>query len=136
MRDFVGYVRRHLSRRELPEDRFDEIVEELAAELESRYSTLLQNGSSEDEAWNTALAQIPSWPSFAHDLAASTGTRRPGERYLLLDLFSVERWLREFRLGFRALRKDRGFTLTAILTLAVCLGANAAIASFAESEPS
>lgn len=127
MRDFVAHVRRHLSRRELPENRFDEIVEELAAELESRYTRLIERGSSEQDAWNAVLEQVPSWPSFTNDLAASTGTRRPAERSRLLDFFAIERWLREFRIGLRTLRKDRGFTLTAILTLAVCLGGHTAI---------
>jgi len=82
MRDFVAHVRRHLSRRELPEDRFDEIVEELAAELESRYTTLVERGSTDEEAWNGALAQIPSWPSLAHEIGVATGTppRRPDPR--------------------------------------------------------
>jgi len=127
MRDFVAHVRRHLSRRDVPEDRFDEIVEELAAELESRYTVLVERGSTDEEAWNAALAQIPSWPSFAHDLATSTATRRPPERSRVVDLLAPERWLRELRLGLRTLGKDRGFTLTAILTLAICLGGHTAI---------
>ena len=127
MRDFVAHVRRHLSRRELPDDRFDEIVEELAAELESRYTRLITQGVSEPDAWNAVLAQVPSWPSFAHDLAASTGVLPPVGRRRLLGFLTVERWLREVRLGFRTLRKDRGFTLTAILTLTVCLGGHTAI---------
>jgi len=39
----------------------------------------------------------------------------------------VERWTREFAVGVRVLRKDLGFTATAVLTLAVCLGGHAAI---------
>jgi hypothetical protein len=41
--------------------------------------------------------------------------------------FAAERWLRELALGLRVLRKDRGFTVTAVVTLAVCLGGHAAI---------
>lgn len=129
MRDFVGYVRQHLSRRDVPEDRFDEIVEELAAELESRYTTLVERGAGEDEAWSAALAQIPSWPSFAHDLSQATGAppareQRPSRvpRPLALD-----RWMQDLKLALRVLRKDRGFTLTAITTLTICLGGHAAI---------
>ena len=40
---------------------------------------------------------------------------------------TVERWRRELAFGLRVLRKDRGFTATAIVTLAVCLGGHAAI---------
>ena len=76
---FVAHVRQHLSRRDLPEDRFDEIVEELAAELESRYTTLVERGSSDEDAWKAPVAQIPSWSSFAHDLAAATGAPPPRE---------------------------------------------------------
>ena len=69
MRDFVAHVRQHLSRRDVPEDRFDEFVEELASELESRYTTLVERGAPDEDAWKAALAQIPSWASFAHELA-------------------------------------------------------------------
>ena len=129
MRDFVAHVRRHLSRRDVPEDRFDEIVEELAAELESRYTRLVEQGSSDDEAWNTALAQIPSWPSFARDLAVATGAPPPKahspSRWHLSR--GVDRWLHDLKLAIRVLQKDRGFTLTALATLTICLGGHAAI---------
>ena len=51
MRDFVGYVRGHLARADVPVDRYDDIVEELASELEARYTALVQRGSTDDAAW-------------------------------------------------------------------------------------
>jgi predicted permease len=42
---------------------------------------------------------------------------------------AAERWLRDVRHGYRALRKDRGYTVTAIVTLAICLGGHAAVAA-------
>jgi len=39
----------------------------------------------------------------------------------------MERFLQDIRFGSRLLWKDRGFSLTALLTLAICIGANAAI---------
>jgi predicted permease len=129
MRDFVAHVRRHLSRRDVPEDRFDEIVEELAVELESRYTTLLEGGASDEEAWNGALAQIPSWPSFARDIAVATGAPPPREHRpsLLRMSLGIDRWLHDLKLAIRVLRKDSGFTFTGIATLTICLGGHAAI---------
>ncbi len=128
MRDFTAHVRQHLSRRDVPEDRFDEIVEELAAELESRYTTLVERGASDDEAWRSAAAQIPSWQSFAQDLAAATGTPPPRERRpsRLRASLGLDRWLHDLKMATRVLRKDRGFALTAITTLTICLGGHAA----------
>src|SRR5690348_6493650 len=40
---------------------------------------------------------------------------------------SVDSILRTFRYAFRLLRKDASFALTAVVTLALCIGANAAI---------
>jgi predicted permease len=127
MRDFPAYVRRHLSRADVPDGRYEDVVEELASELDARYAALIERGTSEQDAWSAVVAQVPSWSSFAHDLAASTGTRPPAARARLLELLTLERWRRELRLGVRTLRKDRGFALTAILTLAVCLGGHTAI---------
>jgi predicted permease len=129
MRDFVAHVRRHLSRRDVPEDRFDEIVEELAAELESRYTTLVERGASDEEAWSAAVAQVPSWSSFARDLASATGAPPPREPRpsQLHAALGIDRWLHDLKLALRVLRKDRGFAVTAIATITICLGGHAAI---------
>ena len=129
MRDFVAHVRRHLSRQDVAEDRYDEVVDELASELEARYTVLIQRGASDEDAWNAVLAQIPSWPSLARDLAMATGRRAVGEprRSWLRTIFGVDRFLHDLKLATRALRRDRGFTATAFVTLTVCLGGHAAI---------
>jgi predicted permease len=128
MRDFIAYVRRNLPRRDAPADRYDDIVEELASELEARYTTLVQGGASDEDAWKIVAAQVPSWPALAHDL--NTAGRRPAGTATASGLrryFAIEQWTREFTRGIRVLRKDRGFAITAVLTLAVCLGGHAAI---------
>jgi predicted permease len=118
MRDFVAYVRSHLPRREDANDRYDEVVDELASELEARYTALVQRGSSDEDAWAAVQAQVPSWPTLADELAGASGHS---------GIFSIERWRREVGFGLRVLRKDRGFTATAMITLAICLGGHAAM---------
>ncbi len=45
----------------------------------------------------------------------------------------MDRLLQDLRFGLRLLAKDRAFTLTTLLTLAVCIGANAAIFAIVNS---
>ena len=45
----------------------------------------------------------------------------------------MDSWLRDLKFGARILWKDRGFAATAILTLAICIGANAAIFTIVNS---
>ena len=95
MRDFVAHVRRHLPRGDVPEDRYDDMVDELAAELDARYTARRRRGSTDEEAWQDVLAQVPSWPLLARDLAAAgAGSRRPKRPSPLRASFTAERWLR------------------------------------------
>lgn len=87
----------------------------------------MQRGSSDDDAWREVVAQVPSWPGLAAELAAAAASHAAARRQRLRALFTIEGWKREFAIGFRVLRKDRGFTATAIVTLVVCLGGHAAI---------
>src|SRR4051812_2838186 len=45
----------------------------------------------------------------------------------------MERFLQDLRFAVRILWKDRGFALTALLTLGICIGANAAIFAIVNS---
>jgi putative ABC transport system permease protein len=128
MRNFDAHVRRHLSRRDVAEDHYDDVVEQLASELEARYAALVHRGSTDEEAWREVLTQVPSWPALARDLSeARNRSRAPADAPHLRVLLAAERWLRDFAHGLRVLRKDRWFTVTATVTLAVCLGGHTAI---------
>jgi putative ABC transport system permease protein len=133
MRDFVGYVRRHLPATGLPAKQYDSIVDELASELEGRYSRHLDHGATDAEAWNAVIAEIPSWVDLARELAAATpaNARDTEERRTRLTrlsrALSIDHWTRDVRMSWRSLRKDRGFAAAALVTLAIGLGGHAAM---------
>src|SRR5207344_2194222 len=64
-----------------------------------------------------------SSPSPANELLAA----RHSSKHLMSNL------LQDIKFGLRLLLKNRSFTLTALLTLAVCIGANAAMFSVVRS---
>jgi hypothetical protein len=121
MPDFAAYVRRHLPAMGLPAKRYDSIVDELASELEARYSRHLDHGATDTEAWNAVIAEIPSWADLARELAAATPTnaRDPEERRTRLTrlsrALSIDHWTRDVRMSWRSLRKDRGFAAAAVV---------------------
>ena len=133
MRDFAAYVRRHLPATGLPAERYDSIVEELASELEARYTRHLERGATDETAWNAVVAEIPSWPHLARDLTAATPARahdlhaNPTRFARLRRALSVDRWTRDVRMSWRSLRRDRGFAAAATVTLAIGLGGHAAM---------
>jgi predicted permease len=141
MRDFRAFVREHLSSIELPRHRELKIVDELAAELEDVYASLLAEGRSEEDAWIELQRQMPDWQTLREELLDSEPVLvrfaqpqgRPfagaAKRSLvsgLRELLAVG-LVRDLRSSVRLLLKSRGFSATTILTLAVCLAANTAI---------
>ena len=141
MPDFKSFVRGHLPRLSLPRRRELEIVDELAAQIEDTYDALVANGLSHDDAWHELQRQIPDWKALADDLLDAEPAivrladpargpwrgRMKGTVIVALREFLGSGIGRDLQSGIRRLVKDRGFTVTTILTLAVCLGANAAI---------
>jgi putative ABC transport system permease protein len=140
MRDFTEIVRRQVAPLSLPADREEKIVEEWSAQLEDLFEALCADGRSEDEAWRELQRQVASGQALGANLldgepllriahahpnararrslrAAATGVRDA----LTAGLF------RDVRSGLRLLLKSPGFSAAVILTLAICLGANAAV---------
>jgi putative ABC transport system permease protein len=129
MPDFREEVRKRLAHLNLEPTREASIVEEVALHMEDRYRDLLAQGNTAEQAQATVLAELDQDDRLTHGLReieprARLDAEPPGAPSV--GSFAASLW-KDVRYSVRALRLNAGFSIIAIVSLALGIGANTAI---------
>jgi putative ABC transport system permease protein len=126
------YVREHLPPLDVAAEREAEIVEELAIQLEATFDRARAEGDDHDASIKRALAEVPDWQTFAHNIGRIERPQRQAPAAGAGFGGPMSGLIQDLRYALRALRRAPGFATVSIVTIALGIAATTIVFSIVD----